>query len=242
MSRTPAIPEIPKISAIIAAAGGSSRMNLDEGGSKQFLEIGGKPVICRTLEIFSASEYVSEIIISARGCDIGRLEELVFGMAGTGTETFDVFNKVKSITEGGGTRFESVAKAVRRASQSAEYIAVHDGARCFVTLGDIEKVALCAFNTGAAAAGCRVYDTVKRVDGENNITETLERGNLRAVQTPQIFRKDWYMQALGGADVNAPDDCYILESAGYTVSVVECSRYNLKITDEQDLEFLRRIT
>ena len=201
-------------------------MNLD-GGSKQFIEIGGKPVIRRTLEVFDASPYISEIIISARDCDIGRLE----GLAGE-------FKKIKSITEGGETRVESVARAVVRVSQSAEYIAVHDGARCFVTLEDIEKVALCAFETGAAAAGCRVYDTVKRVDSEGNIIRTLERGFLRAVQTPQIFLKDNYIRALEVADINAPDDCYIMESAGYKVAVVECSRYNIKVTDWQDLEFL----
>lgn len=224
--------KIPRIiSAIIAAAGSSSRMALAGGGSKQFIEIGGRPVICRTLEAFEASAYISEIIISARGCDIGRLE----GLAGQ-------FSKITGITEGGGTRFESVAKAVRRVSQCAGYIAVHDGARCFIAPGDIEKVALRAFETGAAAAGCRVYDTVKRVDGAGNITATLGREDLRAVQTPQIFRKDWYMQALEGAGADAPDDCYILESAGYAVQIVECSRYNLKVTDAQDLEFLRRIT
>ena len=237
----------PKISAVIAAAGSSSRMNMNpeeggeggdgrEGGSKQFIEIGGKPVIYRTLEVFEASGYISEIIIAARRCDIGRLEKLAGG-----------FSKIKSITEGGETRLESVAEAVRRVSQSAEYIAVHDGARCFVRLEDIEKVALCAFKTGAAAAGCRVYDTVKRIEGGRSgndddnggrIAETLPRGSLRTVQTPQIFLKELYLSALENADTNAPDDCYILERAGYKVTVAECSRYNIKITDAEDLKFL----
>ena len=219
-----------EISAVIAAAGSSSRMNLKSGESKQFLEISGKPVILRTLETFNASSYISEIIISARERDIGRLEEIAGGL-----------KKVKCVTAGGATRLESVAKAARRVSRDADYIAVHDGARCFVMLGDIEKVALRAFETGAAAAGCLVTDTMKRVDLHGNITETLERDCLRSVQTPQIFLKDWYMRALEGADINAPDDCYILESAGYKVSVVECSKYNLKITDEQDLNFFNYI-
>lgn len=218
---------LPKISAVIAAAGKSSRMNLKDGESKQFIKIGGKPVILRTLEIFNASTYISEIIISARDCDIDRIRELV-----------GAFEKVKSITEGGGTRFESVAGAVKRVSYDADYIAVHDGARCFITHEDIEKVALRAFETGAAAAGCKVTDTIKRVDCESgNITETLNRDFLRAVQTPQIFLKDHYLQALENADINAPDDCYIMESAGYKVAVVECSKYNVKITDEQDFAF-----
>ena len=220
-----------KISAIIAAAGKSSRMDLKSGESKQFIEIAGKPVIYRTLEIFNASPYICEIIISARGRDIGRIEEIA-----------GAFNKVKSITEGGGTRLESVAKAVKRVSHDAAYIAVHDGARCFITPEDIEKVALRAFETGAASAGCKVTDTIKRVDSEGNIKESLERDFLRAVQTPQIFLKEWYLRALECADINSPDDCYIIESAGYKVVVVECSKYNLKVTDGQDLKFLSRIS
>ena len=220
-----------KISAVIAAAGKSSRMNLTNAGideSKQFAEINGKYVIGRTLEVFERSEYIHEIIVSARGCDIGRFEQLANG-----------FSKIKSITEGGETRLESVARAVGRVSQWADYIAVHDGARCFVTLEDIEKVALLAFETDAATAGHKVIDTIKRVgcDVSRNITETLERSSLYAVQTPQIFLKKWYLRALENADINAPDDCYIMEQAGYIVSIAECSRYNLKVTDRQDLEF-----
>jgi 2-C-methyl-D-erythritol 4-phosphate cytidylyltransferase len=79
------------------------------------------------------------------------------------------------------------------------------------------------------------------VDSAGNIKETLERDYLCAVQTPQIFLKDWYMRALERAVPNAPDDCYILESAGYKIAVVECSRYNFKVTDGQDVEFLSRI-
>ena len=224
------------VSAVVAAAGASSRMDLKCGGSKQLIEIAGKPVVARTLEIFNASPYICEIVVSARGCDIDRIREIA-----------GAFSKVKSITEGGGTRFESVAGAVRRVSHESDYVAVHDGARCFVTLGDIEKVALCAFSTGAAAAGCRVTDTLKRVDAGGRIEQTLERGNLWAVQTPQIFLKDWYLRALelfclpAGASP-PPDDCYIMESAGYSVTVVECSKYNLKLTDRQDLEFFERIT
>ena len=220
---------IPGISAVIAAAGQSSRMNLKDGGSKQFIEIAGKPVLVRTLEIFNRSPYISEIIISVRECDIDRIKE-----------TAGRFNKVKSITGGGLTRLESVAKAVKRVSHDAAYIAVHDGARCFITPEDIKKVALRAFETGAASAGCKVTDTIKRADG-GVIAGTIEREHLYAVQTPQIFLKDWYLQALDGfiksGEINAPDDCYILEKAGYKVALAECSRYNLKITDSQDLEF-----
>ena len=225
---------IPNISAVIAAAGESSRMNLDTGESKQFINIGGKPVIERTLEIFNASPYICEIIISARVCDIDRIAEIA--------KAFDKV-KIKDITAGGSTRAESVAGAAGRAS--CEYIAIHDGARCFVRLEDIAGVALRAYETGAAAAGCKLTDTIKRVEN-GVITDTLERGSLYAVQTPQVFLRKNYLHALNhiiksepgeSGGLNAPDDCYIMERAGYSVSVVECSRYNIKLTDGQDLEF-----
>ena len=133
-----------KISAVIAAAGKSSRMNLKDGGSKQFIKIGGKPVIQKTLEIFNSSPYICEIIISVRREDIEKIKEISAN-----------FHKVKTIAEGGETRVESVAKAVEFISPDMDYIAIHDGARCFITLEDIEKVALKAFETGAAAAGSK---------------------------------------------------------------------------------------
>ena len=216
------------ISAVIAAAGGSSRMNLEPGESKQFINLGGRLVIERTLEIFNESPYIREIIISARACDIDRL-----------TKIAGAFDKIKDITAGGSTRAESVAGAVSRAS--CDYIAVHDGARCFVRLEDIAGVALCAYKTGAAAAGYKLTDTIKRVR-DGLICGTLERGHLYAVQTPQIFLRENYLRALDNiiksGELDAPDDCYIMERAGYGVSLVECSRYNIKLTDRQDLEFL----
>ncbi|MCL2100067.1 MAG: 2-C-methyl-D-erythritol 4-phosphate cytidylyltransferase [Oscillospiraceae bacterium] len=221
-------PPHPGISVIIAAAGQSSRMNLKNGASKQFIEIAEKSVLRRTLEVFDASPYTSEIIISARESDIDKVKKISKDC-----------NKIKTITAGGATRFESVKKAAGYIPPGSDYIAVHDGARCFVSLGDIEKVALKAFETGAAAAGYKITDTVKRVES-GVITHTFERKFLYAVQTPQIFLKEHYLKALESANGDEPDDCCILERAGYKVFVVECSRYNIKITDELDLEFFSR--
>ena len=238
----------PKVCAIIAAAGKSSRMNPAQettyGQSKQFIEISGKTVIEKTVAVFNSCRYIDEIIIAAKPEDTEKMREII--------ENADL-RKIKNITAGGETRIESVFKAVREAGEDIDFIAIHDGARCFISGEDIERVILKAIETGAAAAGTKVTDTIKRVkyaNGGNYITETVDRDFLWAVQTPQVFRKDMYLQAMdivickSADDANnknnniVTDDCAIMENAGYPVSIVECSKYNIKITDTQDLVFL----
>jgi len=220
----------PKVCAIIAAAGKSSRMNLADGMSKQFIEIGDKTVIEQTVTVFNSCNYIDEIFIVAREEDIDKLWEIVKSAN---------LNKVVNIIAGGETRRESVFNAVQKVNDYIDFIAIHDGARCFISHEDIEKAILKAFETGAAAAGSKVTDTIKSVDDNNNIIRTVDRNFLWAVQTPQIFAKDLYLSALQKCQNNVTDDCAVVENAGYRVSIVECSKYNIKITDTQDLNFLR---
>jgi 2-C-methyl-D-erythritol 4-phosphate cytidylyltransferase len=221
----------PTVCAIIAAAGKSSRMKLNEGMSKQFIEIDSKTVIEKTVTVFNSCGYVDEIIIVARFEDIEKIREIV---------TSANLDKVKSIIAGGETRQESVSNAVNAVSDYIDFIAIHDGARCFISHEDIEKVLLKAFETGAAAAGVKVTDTIKLVGDNNIIKNTVSREFLWAVQTPQTFKKDIYLQALNNCQNSVTDDCAIVENAGYSVSIVECSKYNIKITDMQDLIFFTR--
>ncbi|MCL2814007.1 MAG: 2-C-methyl-D-erythritol 2,4-cyclodiphosphate synthase [Oscillospiraceae bacterium] len=218
----------PKTCAVIAAAGNSSRMGLADGLSKQFIEIQGKTVIEKTVTAFALSSCIDEIIIAARPGDAAQIRQIV---------KFANLGKVKSIVEGGKTRQESVARAICEVGGDISYIAIHDGARCFVSEADIEKVVLKAFETGAAAAGTKITDTVKSVVGEN-IAGTLDREFLWAVQTPQVFSKDIYLSAMENPKNDFTDDCALLEAMGHRVSIVECSRYNIKITDMQDLDFI----
>jgi len=222
----------PKTCVIIAAAGKSSRMKLAEGMSKQFIEIDNKTVIEKTVTVFNSCSYIDEIIIAARREDIEKIREIVASAN---------LDKVKNITVGGETRQESVSNAVEFVGGSIDFIAIHDGARCFISHEDIEKVLLKAFETNAAAAGIKVTDTIKLVGDHNIIKNTIDREFLWAVQTPQIFKKDLYLQAIKNCQTNVTDDCAIIETAGYPVSIVECSKYNIKITDMQDLIFFTRI-
>jgi len=222
----------PKVCAIIAAAGKSSRMNFIDGTSKQFIEISGKTVIEKTVTVFDSCNYIDEIIIAARAEDIAQIQEIIKSAR---------LNKVINIIAGGETRQESVFKASVSVNDYIDFIAIHDGARCFISHEDIEKVLLKAFETGAAAAGTKVTDTIKLADNQNNIIRTVDRDFLWAVQTPQIFSKDLYLSALRNfsGNLKITDDCAVIESTGYIVSIVECSKYNIKITDMQDLLFLK---
>ena len=206
-------------------------MDLAAGKSKQFIQIGGKTVIEKTLTVFALCALIDEIVVAARDEDIEKIWEIAKAAN---------FPKIKSIVAGGGTRQESVARAVGEIGGDISFVAIHDGARCFVSGGDIEKVIMKARETGAAAAGTKITDTIKRINGEN-ITGTIDREFLWAVQTPQVFSKDIYLSAMQNQKNDFTDDCALLEAAGHPVRIVECSRYNIKITDMQDLDFLERV-
>jgi len=220
----------PKVCAIIAAAGKSSRMNLT--GSKQFIELSGKTVIEKTVTVFNSCNYIDDIIIAARREDTEKVREII-NKAG--------LYKVRNIIPGGKTRRESVSNAIGAVGEDIDFVAIHDGARCFISHEDIEKVLLKAFETGAAAAGTKVTDTIKTINHDGSIANTVDRDFLRAVQTPQIFSKDLYISALNQCEEAVTDDCAVVENAGYPVNIVECSKYNIKITDNQDLDFIESI-
>ncbi|MBQ5994879.1 MAG: 2-C-methyl-D-erythritol 4-phosphate cytidylyltransferase [Clostridia bacterium] len=218
-------PEPPFVSAIVAAAGNSTRMN---GVNKQLLLIDGVPVLIRSLKALAANEYVREIVVSAREEDIPEFYKAA--------KEFGV-EKLSAIVRGADTRQQSVLNAVHAVSEQSEYLLIHDGARPLVTNKIINEAVITAFKTGAAAAGVRVKDTVKVVGGDESILSTPERDTLRAVQTPQVFSKKLYLDALESvADAESfTDDCKLIEAYGGTVTVTEGSYENIKITTPEDL-------
>lgn len=226
-----------KICVIIAAAGNSTRMNFDGDKSKQFIEICGKSVIERSVSVFNACALVDEIVIVTREQDIAEIKKIVSDAN---------LKKVTHIIKGGKTRRESVLNALSVLSEDINYIAIHDGARCLISLDDIEKVIKKAFETGAAAAANKITDTIKYVNGGDIIKNTVDRNFLWAVQTPQVFLKELYITSVDyvkniAEDIDITDDCSILEYAGHNVSVVECSKDNIKITEKEDIKLAEAI-
>ena len=213
--------------AVIACAGESARMGTPV--SKQFLPLCGVPAVVRTLRAFEAARTVSSTVIVCRRQDAEEMRRLlkVYGI-----------RKVKAVVPGGNTRQESVAAGAAAVPGDAGLIAVHDGARPLITPEEIDRCVLDGMRTGASALGVPVKNTVKTVDESGWITGTPPRKTLWAVQTPQVFRRNLYLQALAraredGADYT--DDCQLVEHTGARVHLLAGSYANLKLTTQEDL-------
>jgi 2-C-methyl-D-erythritol 4-phosphate cytidylyltransferase len=214
-------------SAIIVAAGKGTRMQ--SAKNKQFIDILDKPVLAYTLEAFDDCSVIDEIIIVTRQEDIMLCKEIV---------DISELNKVSKIIVGGGERQDSVYNGLKEISTEATIVAVHDGARPLILTEHIEEAVEAAIENGAAAVGVRVKDTIKLVDDNNNIVNTLDRSKLWAVQTPQVFRKELLMEAYQRAieeNIQATDDCMLVEQTGKRVKMVEGSYENIKITTPEDI-------
>ena len=215
--------------AVIVAAGNGTRMKSEK--SKQLIEINDIPVIAHTLIAFEKSDVIDEIVVVTRESDILIISDIAkeFGIS-----------KVTNIVKGGATRTDSVKNGICEAKN--KYVAIHDGARPCITPEDIEKTVKKAMETGAAALGCPVTDTLKKVDENGIITDTVSRENLWAIQTPQVFEKDLILKAYKNGNTDgATDDCMLLESIGVKVSMVCGSRNNIKITVPEDVDMASAI-
>lgn len=216
-------------SAIIAAAGCGSRMGNTDGKTKQMMLLGETPIIVRTLQAFEECELINEIIVVGRENELSEYERFKseFGLT-----------KITKVVAGGPTRQESVLKGFEAIDDRSAFVAIHDGARCLITKGEIEKVLTEAFRRGAATAAVKATDTVKRASGKGYISETLPREGIWLAQTPQIFKTELYRCAAYvclDEGFEATDDNSLAEHVGFEVKLVECSRENIKITTQTDL-------
>lgn len=213
--------------AIIAAAGQGSRM----GGTraKQFLELAGLPIILHTLRPFEQCEAIHEIVIVLPAAETSGFIALASKQG---------LRKLSRIIAGGPTRADSVLRGLQSIRPAtAEIVAVHDGVRPFVSVDEITRTVTAAQETGAAILVGPVTDTVKVVDG-HRIMRTLNRSELRRALTPQCFRYDLLRRAYENVNVGDPDitdESVLVERLGVTVTAVEGSARNIKITREEDL-------
>lgn len=223
-------PPRPFCSAVILAAGSSERM----GDDKLLIELGSMTVISRTLAVFEACGCVDEIIIVTRSEKIPYMADIC--------RAYDI-SKAKCIVEGGASRSDSSARGVAECSSGAQLIAIHDGARPFVTPQLVERVTKAAAVTGAAVPAVRTRDTVRQVRG-GKIVKTLERGEICFMQTPQVFSAELIRGALADLDglgVQLTDDCAAVLLRDAEVSVVDGLDENIKITTPTDLRLAEAI-
>ena len=222
-----------KVAAIICAAGPGKRF----GGKrrKQFVDVAGRAVFLRSVELFSNREDVKQILLGIPQED----EEIVKIRYGANLSLFNV-----KIFIGGTTRFETVNKALSMLKDDIELVAIHDAVRCCVTAKWIDEVIKTAEKTGAAILACPVTATLKEVK-DNTIVKTIDRTRFYEAQTPQVFEIKLLKQSREKADkANADkisDDSQLVEALGQSVSIVETDSSNIKITRPADVAIAEAI-
>lgn len=220
------------ISAIIVAAGSSRRMGFD----KIFTLLHGKPVIYWSLAAFEQCGCVDEIFIVTREELIADVEKLVRA---------EKLTKVRSVVAGGAERHLSVwngLKAVK--SEGSQFVAIHDGARPLVTPKLISDCIELARKHGSACCAAPVPDTVKRASHEQIVSESVERENLWAMQTPQVFSSALILQAyaaLMARNELVTDEVSAVQKLGKRVALLRNDDYNFKITFPRDLPLAEQV-
>ena len=214
--------------AIVVAAGKGTRL----GGvrPKQFLEIGGVPIIIHTLRQFERSQQIDEIIAVLPPEETANFLSFAqdFGL-----------KKVWRAVAGGATRAQSVLRGLMTISE-AEIVAVHDGVRPLVTSDEIDATVLAARANGAAILTSSVADTIKEIENDR-VMRTLLRANLRRALTPQCFRYDILKRAYNqlneveSSGMELTDDSMLVERLGVEIVAIAGSARNIKITSVEDL-------
>jgi 2-C-methyl-D-erythritol 4-phosphate cytidylyltransferase len=222
-----------RIAVILPAAGRSSRFGGKE--KKPYAILDGRAVWLRTVELFITRNDIVQTLIIVAPED----RELFRTRYAPNIAFMDI-----QVVEGGAERFESVANALAKLKDEVELVAVHDAVRPCLEASHIDAVFKKATETGAAILATPINDTIKRVDNQKHINETLSRQGLWLAQTPQVFRRDWLLDAYAnrgklGKDIT--DDAQLIEAAGHTVHIVEGSPCNIKITAQSDLMLAKAI-
>ncbi|MCX5720982.1 MAG: 2-C-methyl-D-erythritol 4-phosphate cytidylyltransferase [Nitrospirae bacterium] len=217
-----------QVIALVPAAGRGLRM----GGStpKQFLALGGEPLIIQSLLALQAAAVVDQIILAVPSADIDYCQREIVAK--------HRFTKVTKVVAGGAERQDSVRHALAEVPSGTEIVLVHDAVRPFLTQGMIDEVVAVARKHGAAIVALPMRDTVKQVRPDGMIERTVDRTPLWLAQTPQAFRRDWIEEAHRKAHaegVRATDDAFLVEWLGHAVAVVEGSGENIKVTRPEDL-------
>ena len=208
------------LSAIIVAAGDSRRMGFD----KLFAAIAGKPVIAHTIRAFERAISVDGIIVVAREDRHDEIKTIVRD---------ENFKKVKSIIPGGKRRQDSVRAGLDHLESVMRYVAVHDAARPLVTPQQIDRVFEQCRIHGAAALTEPINDTLKRADADLLVTDSVDRQELYAMQTPQIFERQLIAEAYRAVytkNVSVTDEVSAVERLGRKVALVLNDDFNFKIT------------
>ncbi len=215
-------------SAVVTAGGTGVRMGLEQ--PKQFVEILGKPLMIHTLLAFEQCDKIDHIILTLPSqylCDWPIEKFRAYGI-----------EKLIGIVSGGQTRALSVLNGLEAFESKPDYVAIHDAARCLVLPSMIEQTLLAAQKGSGAIAASKVTDTLKRVLESGLIEQTIDRKNIWAMQTPQIFKYENILKAYRHAKekgIDVSDDAAALECLGFETHICEIKEPNFKVTTQEDL-------
>ena len=212
--------------AIIVGAGRGLRFASDSQTQKQFLLLGGEPLILKTLQLFLTSNRISSCVLVVPKSAVDLIKKEVAPYASE--------DNIRVIA-GGERRQDSVRFGVE-AADGADVVVVHDAVRPFVRQEWISQVIDRCINNDGAIVALSVSDTLKKVvDGR--ISETIPRDNIWQAQTPQAFRRELLMEVYASVDwenVHVTDEAQLLEIVGKSVAIVPGSSENFKITTQDD--------
>jgi len=213
---------------VIAAAGLGSRMNSDL--NKQYMLIKGRPVLAYSLDKFENFGAVDSIVVVANSSEVQFCQNEIANKYG--------YKKVVGVIPGGKERQDSVWAGLNTFANHTGLVAIHDGARPLLPMQLLEDLLLAAERWDAAVPGVPARDTLKMVDEEGFIINTVDRSSIVAVQTPQVFRFEmlWKAFQLAYAEgIYGTDDASLFERYIGRVKIVKSDNRNIKITTPEDL-------
>lgn len=220
---------VSKFAVILAAAGASSRFG-DPFQKKVFAQISGKPLWMYAAELFSGRSDVGQLILVIAEDDRELFNEKYSAHAALlGIQT----------VVGGANRAASVLNGLKAVQPEFRWVAVHDAARPCLSRSSVDAVFAAARESGAAILACPCHSTLKRVNNQKQIVETLPRGGLWLAQTPQCFETQLLLESYKKHPDpgSATDEASLVESLGHSVRIVEDSPLNIKVTTKSDLKF-----
>jgi 2-C-methyl-D-erythritol 4-phosphate cytidylyltransferase len=223
-----------KVHAIIVAAGKGIR--LKGALRKQYVAIDGVPILRHTLNKFDSCEQVDQIIVVVPKDDLDFCRNEILMSA--------KFQKDVMLIAGGVERQDSVYNGLKAVDSDGGIVLIHDGVRPFVRQEHLVACINGAAELGACILGIPAFDTVKKVNATNEITQTLKRDKLWLAQTPQAFQLKLIIKAHEAAKQEgfiATDDASLVERLGEIVKIIPGNRGNIKITNQEDLKLAQAL-
>jgi 2-C-methyl-D-erythritol 4-phosphate cytidylyltransferase len=224
------------VNSIIVAGGKGKRMNGEI--RKQYLVLAGLPILCHTLKVFDTCKTIDRIFLVIPSDDISYCRQHILSAV--------QLTKTVHLVPGGDERQASVYNGLLAIGRQIhtpigpdDTVVIHDGVRPFVTCNQIDDCICNAKANGACILGIPVFDTLKYTDVLGFIDKTIQRDNTWFAQTPQAFQYHIIMARQTG--YHGTDDASLVEQIGGQVKILQGSRYNIKITNQEDLDISEAI-